>query len=96
MPHLETVVSASFPSGHTLASVVFSVTLALLAAAHTRRRRMRAFLVGYSLAIGALVAVSRVYLGVHFPSDVTGGALVGVAWSLTAVTVNRWLRGKVR
>jgi undecaprenyl-diphosphatase len=95
VPHLETVASASFPSGHTLASVVFFVTLALLAGAHARRRRLRVFLVGYSLAIGSLVAASRVYLGVHFPSDVMGGALVGVAWSLAAVTFDRALRGKV-
>jgi undecaprenyl-diphosphatase len=95
VPHLETVASASFPSGHTLASVVFFVTLALLAGGHTRRKRLRVFLVGYSLAIGALVAASRVYLGVHFPSDVVGGALVGIAWSLTAVTLDRALRGKV-
>jgi undecaprenyl-diphosphatase len=96
VPHLETVASASFPSGHTLASVVFFVTLALLAAAHLRRRRLRVFVVGYSLAIGALVAASRIYLGVHFPSDVTGGALVGIAWSLAAVTLDRALRGKVK
>jgi len=96
VPHLETVASASFPSGHTLASVVFFVTLALLAAGHLRRRRLRVFVVGYSLAIGALVAASRIYLGVHFPSDVTGGALVGIAWSLAAVTLDRALRGKVK
>ena len=96
VPHLETVASASFPSGHTLASVVFFVTLALLAAGHARRHRLRVFLVGYSLAIGALVAASRVYLGVHFPSDVMGGALVGIAWSLSAVVIDRALRGRVK
>jgi undecaprenyl-diphosphatase len=95
VPHLETVASSSFPSGHTLASVVFFVTLALLCAGHARRKRLRVFLVGSSLAIGALVAASRVYLGVHFPSDVMGGALVGIAWSLSAVVLDRALRGKV-
>jgi undecaprenyl-diphosphatase len=95
VPHLETVASSSFPSGHTLASVVFFVTLALLCAGHARRKRLRVFLVGSSLAIGALVAASRVYLGVHFPSDVLGGALVGIAWSLSAVVLDRALRGKL-
>lgn len=96
VPHLETVASASFPSGHTLASVTFFTTLALLAAAHMPRKRLRVFLVAYSLAIGALVALSRVYLGVHFPSDVLGGALIGVAWSLTVVVIDRALRGVTR
>jgi undecaprenyl-diphosphatase len=95
VPHLETVASSSFPSGHTLASVVFFVTLALLCAGHARRKRLRVFLVGGSLAIGALVAASRVYLGVHFPSDVMGGGLVGIAWSLSAVVLDRALRGKL-
>lgn len=96
VPHLETVASGSFPSGHTVASVTFFTTLALLLAAHTPRVTLRAFLVAYSLAVGALVALSRMYLGVHFPSDVFGGALVGVAWSLTVVLVDRLLRGVAR
>jgi undecaprenyl-diphosphatase len=96
VPHLETVATASFPSGHTVASVVLFVTLALLAGGHTRRRRLRVFLVAYSLAIGALVAASRVYLGVHFPSDVLGGGLVGIAWSLCVVVLDRALRGVVK
>jgi undecaprenyl-diphosphatase len=95
VPHLETVASSSFPSGHTLASVVFFVTLALLCAGHARRRLLRVFLVSGSLALGALVAASRVYLGVHFPSDVMGGGLVGIAWSLSAVVLDRALRGKL-
>jgi undecaprenyl-diphosphatase len=94
VPHLETVATASFPSGHTIASVVLFVTLALFAIGHARQRRLRVFVVVYSLAIGALVAASRVYLGVHFPSDVMGGALIGIAWALTAVMLDRLLHGR--
>jgi undecaprenyl-diphosphatase len=94
VPHLETVASASFPSGHTVSAVTFFVTLALLISAHTPKRRLRLFLVGYALAIAALVAVSRMYLGVHYPSDVAGGALIGIAWSLVCVIGDRLLRGK--
>jgi undecaprenyl-diphosphatase len=95
MPHLQKVSTASFPSGHTLASVVFFVTLALLATGQMPRKRQRVLVVAPSAAAGALVAISRVYLGVHFASDVVGGALVGVAWSMGAVTVDRLLRGRV-
>jgi undecaprenyl-diphosphatase len=94
VPHLETVATSSFPSGHTVSSVTFFVTLALLVSAHTPERRLRGFLIGYALAIGALVAMSRMYLGVHYPSDVAGGALLGIAWSLLCVVGDRLFRGK--
>jgi undecaprenyl-diphosphatase len=87
--HLESVGSGSFPSGHTIASVVFFTSVALLVYQHTDRRRLRWFVIGYSLAIGCLVAVSRVYLGVHYPSDVLGGALVGITCSVLALACDR-------
>ncbi len=95
VPHLETVAAPSFPSGHTVSSVAFFVTVALLVAAHTQGRALRSFLVGYALIIAALVAVSRMYLGVHYPSDVAAGALLGIAWSLLCVTGERLLRDRV-
>lgn len=96
VPHLETVSDPSFPSGHTVSSIAFFVTIALLVASYTPHRLLRGFLVGYALLIAALVALSRVYLGVHYPSDVAGGALLGIAWSLACVIGDRllWRRSR--
>jgi undecaprenyl-diphosphatase len=96
VPHLETVADPSFPSGHTISSVAFFVTIALLVGPYAARLGVRVFLVSYALLVGALVAVSRVYLGVHHPSDVAGGALLGIAWSLGCVIGDRLLRGRLR
>jgi undecaprenyl-diphosphatase len=82
--------SASFPSGHALYSCAWFGAVALLLQLTVRTRRMRIAL--WCLAVGcvALVGASRVYLGVHHPSDVLAGYGVGVAW-LTLVSLGfRW------
>ncbi len=87
--HLDTVDSGSFPSGHAIGAMAFCTTLALLVRRHVRRRGLRRFVAAAALALGALVAASRVYLGVHYPSDVAGGVLLGVSWSLAVVIAER-------
>jgi undecaprenyl-diphosphatase len=82
---IQNVHGYAFPSGHTAASFVFFLTVALLVAGHAKRRKLRDFLVAYALFLGGLVGASRIYLGVHYPSDVLGGFLVALAWSI-AVT----------
>lgn len=80
--HLDFVDSASFPSGHALAAAIFFGTTALIAAERTASELRRVLITAAAGSIIALVALSRVYLGVHYSSDVLGGVLVGTTWSL--------------
>jgi len=72
----------SYPSGHSLVSASLYLTIALLAARHLPTMKGRILLLGLAVALISLVGMSRVYLGVHYPSDVASGVLLGVAWAL--------------
>lgn len=77
----------SFPSGHSMLSAVIFLTLALIAAAVVPRRRVRVYLVVSSLLIVLMIGVSRLYLGVHYFSDVVAGWVGGLAWAVLC----RWI-----
>jgi undecaprenyl-diphosphatase len=89
-------VSYAFPSGHTISAYAFFVTIALLAASHVPGRPLRIFLVTYALGVGALVAISRLYVGAHYLSDVVGGALLGTAWAVSVVIAEHVWRHRWR
>lgn len=80
--HAVEVVNASFPSGHALLSASIYLTLGALAASFATRRRIRVFALTVAILAAALVGVSRVFLGVHYPSDVLAGWSLGGAWAL--------------
>lgn len=82
VPHGAEVFTASFPSGHALLSALVYLTLAALVARTLQRRRLRLFVLALAAALTVLVGVSRIYLGVHWPSDVLAGWAAGAAWAL--------------
>jgi undecaprenyl-diphosphatase len=98
VPHLINVGSASFPSGHSLLAVVTYLTLGAVLARFVRRRRSRTYCIVVSLLLALLIGLSRVYLGVHYPTDVLAGWSAGLAWALPCWLVARYLqyRGRVK
>jgi undecaprenyl-diphosphatase len=92
VPRLAVVTSPSFPSGHSVFAAVIYLTLGVLVARFTERRRTRIYLVFLALALTFLVGISRVYLGVHYPTDVLAGWCVGLAWALACWLMARYLQ----
>lgn len=90
--HLDAVHTASFPSGHALVTTVAYLTLAAIIISHLQSKRARAYVLGVAVAVAVLVGVSRVYLGVHWPSDVAAGWSLGAAWASFAWLVMHGLK----
>lgn len=84
VPHLTYAGGNSFPSGHSFNSAMIYVAIALAFATLSARESVRLTIIAAALALSALIAVSRVWLGVHFPSDVIAGWLGGVGWAFLA------------
>jgi undecaprenyl-diphosphatase len=73
--------TTSFPSGHAMSAAAVYGTAALLATRLTRRRGVRASVIAAATVVIVLIAFSRLYLGVHYPTDVLAGLVVGGAWA---------------
>jgi undecaprenyl-diphosphatase len=74
--------SHSFPSGHSTASAATYLTLALIVAEVVPIRRVRVYLITTAFVLTFLIGISRVYLALHYPSDVMAGWGLGLAWAL--------------
>ena len=81
VPHLMTETSFSFPSGHSTMAAVVYLTMGSILAASRHRYRVKIYLFAVSLFLAVIVGISRVALGVHYPTDVLAGWCLGLAWA---------------
>ncbi len=97
VPHGATVYTKSFPSGHSFLSAVVYLTLGALLARVQPKRRLKIYLLGLAALVTVAVGLSRVYLGVHYPTDVLAGWSLGAAWAMMCWGIAWQLqrRGKV-
>lgn len=95
--HAARVFSPSFPSGHATLSAVTYLTLGALLASLHDSRRFKVFFLGLAIILTMAIGLTRVYLGVHHPTDVLAGWCIGAAWAAICWTVFHWLQegGKI-
>ena len=97
VPHLTDALFKSYPSGHSMMSSVVYLTVAVLLARTMKGWRAKIYCVSAALFLSFLIGLSRVYLGVHYPTDVVAGWAGGTAWAMLCWLTAYWLerRGKV-
>jgi undecaprenyl-diphosphatase len=96
VPHSVEVFTNSFPSGHAMMSAVVYLTLGNLIARTEERASMRFFILAVATFLTVLVGISRIYLGVHWPTDVLAGWTLGACWALLCWTAMAWLQSHGR
>jgi undecaprenyl-diphosphatase len=84
--------SYSFPSGHALYSLCFYGTLAVITSARLQSRAVRITCWAAAVSLILLIGISRIYLGVHYPSDVLAGYMTAFIWVMAVAFGDHWLR----
>jgi undecaprenyl-diphosphatase len=90
--HLVNVNSFSFPSAHATMATITYLTLGVLLASVQCRRRMKIYLISIALILAVIVGFTRIFLGVHWPTDVIAGWCIGTAWALGCWLLATWLQ----
>ncbi len=90
--YLSHVYTSSFPSGHSMLAAVIYLTIGALLAASVSHVRLKIYILSVAGFLSLIVGASRVYLGVHYPTDVLAGWMAGSAWAILCWLVAHWLR----
>ena len=88
------VASSSFPSGHAMSAAIVYLTLGTFVARIVKGRALQLWVFGSCVALTFVVGLSRVYLGVHYPTDVVAGMAIGFAWAIGWWLVAEVLAGR--
>lgn len=94
VPELTKHLNPSFPSGHAMTAAIVYLTLAALLASTMERKRERFYVICVAVVLTLLVGLTRIFLGVHYPTDVAAGWCVGGAWASLCWVTARVIRTK--
>jgi len=99
VPHLVEAAYTSFPSGHAMMSAIVYLTIGAILARIEARKAVKIYLIAAFALLSLLIGISRVFLGVHYPSDVIAGWLAGITWGTLSgaavLTVSKKVKSKV-
>jgi undecaprenyl-diphosphatase len=93
--HLVEVAGLSYPSGHTLVSTITYLAIAHIVSRHIKSLKVISIVFLIAAFIIVLIAFSRLYLGVHYPSDILSGLLFGVSWNLMLTALFKTFSRKI-
>ncbi|MCK5360979.1 MAG: phosphatase PAP2 family protein [Gammaproteobacteria bacterium] len=91
VPHASAAAFSSFPSGHAMMSAAVFLTLGALLSLSTENKRIKIYILSWSVFLTIMVGISRIYLGVHWPTDIIAGWIAGATWAMVSLLLGHWL-----